>query len=214
MFVIEFHEATKIVTEIHYDSIYHEHTFYHSIKSISEAAKIVGLNSFDIEISPISGGSLILFLSKKLKNKTISLLEHETSEEKSGVLTIEKWNEFAKKSLKNLEDIRDYLNENTGRKLCGFGASARSSTLINAIGRECQNIIGIADNNPLKQGKLSPGTHLQIESPKKLITSNIDIVVVFPFNFEEEIIGFLKNILNWSGEVYLPLPNAPRVIKI
>jgi SAM-dependent methyltransferase len=214
LFVIEFHEATKIVTEIHYDSIYHEHTFYHSIKSISEAAKIVGLNSFDIEISPISGGSLILFLSKKPKNKTISLLEHETSEEKSGVLTIEKWNEFAKKSLKNLEDIRDYLNENTGRKLCGFGASARSSTLINAIGRECQNIIGIADNNPLKQGKLSPGTHLQIESPKKLITSNIDIVVVFPFNFEEEIIGFLKNILNWSGEVYLPLPNTPRVIKI
>ena len=214
LFVIEFHEATKILTEIHYDSIYHEHTFYHSIKSISEAAKIAGLNPFDIEISPISGGSFILFFSKKLKVKTTSLMGYEVSENKSGVLTIQKWQEFAKKSSKNLEDVREYLNKNSGRKICGFGASARSSTLVNAIGNECQSIVGIADNNSLKQGKISPGMHLQIESPKKLITSDVDIVIVFPFNFEKEIITFLKDVLDWSGEVYLPLPNAPRVLKI
>jgi len=214
LFIMEFHEATKILTEIHYDSIYHEHTFYHSIKSISEAAKIAGLNPFDIEVSPISGGSFILFFSKKLKEKTTNLIEHEISENNSGVLTFQKWEEFAKRSLKNIEDIREYLSKNTDRRVCGFGASARSSTLTNAIGIGCQNIIGIADNNPLKQGKVSPGLHLQIESAKKLITSNVDIVVVFPFNFEEEIISFLKNTLNWSGEVYLPLPNAPRVIQI
>ena len=214
LFVIEFHEATKILTEIHYDSIYHEHTFYHSIKSISEAAKIAGLNPFDIEISPISGGSFILFFSKKLKEKTPILMGYEISENKSGVLTIQKWQEFAKKSLKNIEDVREYLNNNLGRKICGFGASARSSTLVNTIGSECQNIVGIADNNPLKQGKLSPGIHLQIESPKKLITSDVDIVIVFPFNFEKEIITFLEETLDWSGEVYLPLPNAPRVLKI
>ena len=214
LFVIEFHEATKILTEIHYDSIYHEHTFYHSIKSVSEAAKIAGLNPFDIEISPISGGSFILFFSKKLKEKTPILIGHEISENKSGVLTIQKWQEFAKKSLKNIEDVREYLNNNLGRKICGFGASARSSTLVNAIGSECQNIVGIADNNPLKQGKLSPGIHLQIESPKKLITSDVDIVIVFPFNFEKEIIIFLEETLDWSGEVYLPLPNVPRVLKI
>ena len=214
LFVIEFHEATKILTEIHYDSIYHEHTFYHSIKSISEAAKIAGLNPFDIEISPISGGSFILFFSKKLKEKTPNLMGYEISENKSGVLTIQKWQEFAKKSLKNIEDVREYLNNNLGRKICGFGASARSSTLVNAIGSECQNIVGIADNNPLKQGKLSPGIHLQIESPKKLITSDVDIVIVFPFNFEKEIIIFLEETLDWSGEVYLPLPNVPRVLKI
>jgi len=214
LFVVEFHEATKILTEIHYDSIYHEHTFYHSIKSVSEAAKIAELQPFDIEISPISGGSFILFFSKKFKEKTIDLIEYEIGEINSGVLTIQKWEEFAVKSLKNLEYIREYLNKNSEKRLCGFGASARSSTLVNAIGSECQNIIGIADNNPLKQGKVSPGVHLQIEHPKKLISSNIDIVIVFPFNFEEEIISYLKNTLNWSGEVYLPLPNAPRMIKI
>jgi SAM-dependent methyltransferase len=214
LFVIEFHEATKILTEIHYDSIYHEHTFYHSIKSISEAAKLVGLYPFDIELSPISGGSFVLAFSNIPKEKTSKLVGYENSEYNSGVLTIQKWKEFGKESLKHLEEIRRYMNMNKSRNFCGFGASARSSTLINAIGSECKNMVGLADNNPLKQGKVSPGIHLQIESPKKLINSNIDIVVIFPFNFEKEIISFLKDTLNWSGEIYLPLPNKPRIIKI
>jgi len=214
LFVIEFHEATKILTEIHYDSIYHEHTFYHSIKSISEAAKIVGLNPFDIEISPISGGSFILFLSNQHKEKTSKLKDLENNENNSGVLTIEKWEKFANESLKNLQEIREYISNNKNKRLCGFGASARSSTLINAIGGECKNIVGLADNNPLKQGKLSPGAHLEIQNPNNLINSNIDIIIIFPFNFEKEIIRFLKDTLNWSGEIYLPLPNSPRVIEI
>jgi hypothetical protein len=214
LFVIEFHEATKILTEIHYDSIYHEHTFYHSIKSISEAAKIVGLNPFDIEISPISGGSFILFLSNQHKEKTCKLKDLENNENNSGVLTIEKWEKFANESLKNLQEIREYISNNKNKRLCGFGASARSSTLINAIGGECKNIVGLADNNPLKQGKLSPGAHLEIQNPNNLINSNIDIIIIFPFNFEKEIIRFLKDALEWSGEIYLPLPKSPRVIEI
>jgi hypothetical protein len=116
--------------------------------------------------------------------------------------------------LKNLQEIREYISNNKNKRLCGFGASARSSTLINAIGGECKNIVGLADNNPLKQGKLSPGVHLEIQNPNNLINSNIDIIIIFPFNFEKEIIRFLKDTLNWSGEIYLPLPNSPRVIEI
>ena len=214
LFVIEFHEATKILGETHYDSIYHEHTFYHSIKSISKAAKAAGLYPFDIELSPISGGSYILFFSNSLKQKTPKLIEYEIKEHNSGVLTIEEWKKFARKSLKNLGEIREYLKNNEAKNICGFGASARSSTLINAIGDECNRLVGLADNNPLKQGKLSPGVHLRILNPKNLINDDIDIVIIFPFNFEEEIISFIKDSLNWSGEVYLPLPNTPRILTI
>lgn len=214
MFVMEFHEATKILTENHYDSIYHEHTFYHSIKSVSEAAKLAGLYPFDIELSPISGGSFILFFSTTPKEKTSKLIELENNENSSGVLTIQKWNEFARESLKSIKEIRAYLIKNEAKNICGFGASARSSTLINAIGDECKALIGLADNNALKQGKLSPGMHLKIDSPKNLVNSKIDIVMIFPFNFEEEIIYFLQDTLNWSGEIYLPLPNSPRLINI
>jgi SAM-dependent methyltransferase len=214
LFVIEFHQAAKILSEIHYDSIYHEHTFYHSIKSISEAAKAAELYPFDIETSPISGGSYILFFSNSPKQKTSRLIEYEISENNSGVLTIQEWKKFAQKSLKNLEEIREYIKNNKTKKICGFGASARSSTVINALGDECNRLVGLADNNPLKQGKISPGAHLKIQNPKNLINGDIDIIIVFPFNFEKEIMSFIKDTLNWKGEIYLPLPNTPRILKI
>jgi hypothetical protein len=132
----------------------------------------------------------------------------------SGVLGYEKWKEFADSSRKNIGAIKEYLLKNANLKICGFGASARSSTLINAVGKEFHSLVGIADNNKLKNGKKSPGSHIRIESPYQLIDKSIDIVILFPFNFEKEIIDFLANELKWGGEIFLPLPYLPRVVKL
>jgi SAM-dependent methyltransferase len=214
IFVMEFHEANKIVNEFHYDSIYHEHTFYHSIRSISEAALRAGLHPFDIDTSPISGGSFILYFDRKIRDKTKKLINYEESENNSGVLTYDKWKYFADNSKLNITAIRNYLVTNDSKKICGFGASARSSTLMNAVGKEFKSLVGIADNNSHKSRKFSPGLHILIEKPCELINSSVEIIILFPFNFEEEILNYLKGNLNWSGEVFIPLPNNPRIITI
>ena len=121
---------------------------------------------------------------------------------------------FAKLANENLEEIRDFLIRNTGIPMRAFGASARSSTLMNAIGASSKVLTCIADNNPLKWGKLSPGTHLLINSPKELINESIKIVFICPFNFETEIVDYLSHSLGWHGDVYLPLPGRPRVYTI
>jgi 2-polyprenyl-3-methyl-5-hydroxy-6-metoxy-1,4-benzoquinol methylase len=214
IFIMEFHEASKIAEEFHYDSIYHEHTFYHSIRSVSEAAKFAGMQPFDIDFSPISGGSFILYFTKNQRTKTDKLKKAELTEIDSGVLGYEKWKEFAENSRNNMAEIKEYLSKNTNLTICGFGASARSSTLINAVGKEFLTMVGIADNNKFKNGKKSPGSHIRIESPYQIIDQSVDIVILFPFNFEKEIIEFLENELKWSGEIFLPLPNKPRVIRL
>jgi 2-polyprenyl-3-methyl-5-hydroxy-6-metoxy-1,4-benzoquinol methylase len=212
VFIMEFHEASKIVEEFHYDSIYHEHTFYHSIKSITTAARMAELHPFDIDFSPISGGSFIVYFSKIIRNKTQALLEIEAKELASGVQNYEKWLDFARASKNNILIIKNYLATNQHRKICGFGASARSSTLINAVGHDFKQLTGIADNNLLKQGKKSPGIHIVIDKPDKIIDEKTEIIIIFPFNFEQEIINFLRNELLWSGEIFLPLPTKPRII--
>ena len=214
IFVVEFHEATRIVNEFHYDSIYHEHTFYHSIRSISEAASRAGLYPFDIDISPISGGSFILYFDKKIRSKSRKLINYEELEINSGVLTHDKWKFFAENSKSNIEEIRKFMTLNKAKKISGFGASARSSTLMNAVGDEFKSLVGIADNNPHKCKKLSPGLHVLIDNPREVINKSVEIIILFPFNFEREILSFLKHDLKWSGEVYLPLPSRPRVITI
>ena len=208
--LIEFHEASKILTEIHYDSIYHEHTFYHSIKSMTKALSHVGLIPFDLIKSPISGGSFVLVSSRNGIAASSRLNEAEQFEESLGVHDEKAWINFAKLSKRNLTSINKYLIENSNRKIRAFGASARSSTLINAIGDNSKYLTAIADNNPLKWGKYSPGQHLLIDSPKEIIEKDTEIVFICPFNFETEITTYLAKELDWHGEVVLPLPNQIR----
>jgi SAM-dependent methyltransferase len=212
--IIEFHEASKILSEVHYDSIYHEHTFYHSIKSMKTALLQIGLKPFDLIKSPISGGSVVLVSSRNDIETSRRLREAENFEESLGVHDEKAWLKFAKLSKKNLASIDKYLIKNSNRKIKTFGASARSSTLINAIGENSKFLSAIADNNPLKWGKYSPGQHLLIDSPKKIIEEDTEIVFICPFNFETEITNYLAQELNWHGEVVLPLPNQLRTYLI
>jgi hypothetical protein len=208
--IIEFHEASKILSEVHYDSIYHEHTFYHSIRSMTEALSHIGLVPFDLIKSPISGGSFVLVSSRTGTNISDNLSEAQYFEKSLGVHDEKAWLNFAKLSQNNLLSINHYLNENSNRRIRAFGASARSSTLMNAIGENSKYFSAIADNNPLKWGKYSPGHHLLIDSPKKIIEKHTEIVFISPFNFETEITNYLAQELRWHGEVVLPLPNQIR----
>lgn len=210
IFVVEFHEASKILKEIHYDSIYHEHTFYHSIRSMTEAQKQAGLIPFDLLESPISGGSFILISSREIREESLSLQNAREKEKLLEVESEEAWLKFSDLARQNLDSIRKFLSENQTNKIRAFGASARSSTLLNAIGDEARNLRSIADNNPLKWGKLSPGHLLPIDSPSRVIDDSVEIVFICPFNFEEEIVTYLQLNLDWHGEVYLPLPGEPR----
>ena len=84
---------------------------------------------------------------------------------------------------------------------------------MNAIGSNSRHLKGTADNNQLKWGKYTPGVHLPIISPKQAVRYKPDIFMIFPFNFELEIVEHLKQ-LGWSGEVVLPLPKKLRTFTI
>jgi SAM-dependent methyltransferase len=212
--VIEFHEASKILTELHYESIYHEHTFYHSIKSVQAALSQIGFTIFDISESPISGGSHVVFASRGERESTDALKNALELEESKGVYLKSSWENFAKKVLENLEQLREIFESEKNARWAAFGASARSSTLLNTIGESSRCLNQIADNNPLKQGKYSPGIKLLICDPRLSIDSSIEKVFICAFNFEEEIRDFLRDELQWSGEIILPLPNTIRRYRI
>jgi predicted rRNA methylase YqxC with S4 and FtsJ domains len=214
MVVIEFHEASKILTELHYESIYHEHTFYHSIKSIQAALSQIGFTIFDVSKSPISGGSHVIYASRSKKTLTQDLQMALQAEETLGVYEETAWLDFAARATSNIAELREIFSSEANSRWIAFGASARSSTLLNTIGEGSKCLNQIADNNPLKQGKFSPGIRLQICNPTESIDSTVEKVFICAFNFEDEIIEFLTKKLKWNGEVILPLPNNIRRFQI
>tara|TARA_X000000950_G_scaffold289480_1_gene414008 strand:- start:14921 stop:16168 length:1248 start_codon:yes stop_codon:yes gene_type:complete len=208
---IEFHYSKKIIDELHYDSIYHEHLFYFTIKTISKIFGMYGLYPYDVFSSPISGGSLVLIFSKnKFKKKTRILNKFINLEKKMGINLKKNWIKFGRLSKKHSLSLIKLINEKKKNKeIFGYGASARSSTLLNYCKFDNKTIKKIFDKNDLKSNLYTPGTNIQIKKISKLVkylnSLKSKSILVLAWNFKSEILKFLKS-KNYKGEVIIPLP--------
>lgn len=210
--IIEFHDSRMILEELQYDYIYHEHLFYFSLKSIGNLLQRHGLEIYDITRSPISGGSWVIYFSNEPRKKTNMLKQAEKQEIESGVNTLEKWLEFSRKVQSHKQSLHEVMAK-TGRKVLAYGASARSSTLLNFCEINHQHISAVIDRNPLKHGMLTPGSQIPVisyEDGIKLAKIQ-DHVLLLAWNFQEEVIEDLRN-AGYKGQFIIPLPGKPRII--
>ena len=107
--IIEFHNAGLVLDEKHYDYIYHEHLFYFTLRTISVLLQRYGLNVYDVMYSPISGGSWVVYFSKRKITKSEKLIELENQEEENAINSYERWLEFAKKVEIHSEKIKQIV---------------------------------------------------------------------------------------------------------
>jgi hypothetical protein len=210
LLVLEVHYAGKILEELHYDSIYHEHIFYYTLESLNNLLLQYDLFMFDIEKSPISGGSIVLYIRNEKREFSKKLEEMFNYEIDNRYNKIEKWQEFANRAIEHKNNLNKLINSNllNNKKIIGYGASARSSTLLNYCNINNQHLDSIADKNSMKNGYFSPGTHIKIKSPKESLEENPDVVLLLAWNFKDEIINELRNKHNFTGKVIVPLPEV------
>lgn len=206
--IIEFHYAGQIMQELHYDSIYHEHLCYFSIKSISSLLTRYNLVPFHIETSPISGGSYVIYFSQKKRRKSANYLKLLEKENRIGANKIQAWKRFAALCYKHREKSIEIAESFSSKTVLGFGASARSSTYLNFSGFDSGVIKAIIDNNPLKQGMISPGTSIPIVSLKKGMQMNPDLIFILAWNFRDEIAKECRS-KGYSGEYLVAFPGRP-----
>jgi SAM-dependent methyltransferase len=211
---IEFHRADIILDELHYDSIYHEHLFYHSLHSVRWLFDRFGLIPFDVEISPISGGSLVVYFSKTDRPRTAAYDAMLAREQDLGVGRAEPWHEFASRSRRHAATLSELVESRKaqGKRLIGYGASARSSTLLNFCGITSRHLEVMADRAPLKHGTYTPGTDIPIVPPAEAFATRPDVVLLLGWNFRDEILGQIRAEHHWQGEIIVPLPGESVVL--
>jgi hypothetical protein len=209
--IFEIHDANIIFNELHYDSIYHEHLCFFTLKSISFLLNKFNLHTFEIKKSPISGGSFVIYFSKKKKVPTKNMQLAILNENKSKVNQIESWKQFASKAECHRTQMKKILANFSKKKIIGFGSSARSQTLLNYCGFNEKNIDLIIDNNPIKQNFFSPGTNIKIVDFNSAINTKPDVIFILAWNFREEIINQCRS-AGYKGEFIVPFPNNPKII--
>ncbi len=216
---IEVHYAKTILDELHYDSIYHEHLCYFTLKSLEKLLNDFGLYVFDLIIGPISGGALVVYAKKQNGPQSKAVTDLRESEVRGKTNELASWQEFAKRSLehkkelvselakikKELLNIFRSVNDKKGL-VAGWGASARSSTMLNFCGIDSNTLPVIIDLNPLKQGHWTAGTHIRIDTPEAVLALKPDYILILAWNFSKEIMDMLKKKYNYKGMCVVPLP--------
>ena len=207
--IIEVHNAGLILEELHYDYIYHEHLFYYTLKTISGLIEKYGLHVFDVMLSPISGGSWVIYFSKNKKEKNKELIKHEKKELENNINSYHRWVEFSDQVTVHSEKLKKMVMQ-SDKKIPAYGASARSSTLLNFCGITNKHISVVIDKNPMKNGLMTAGSNIPVisfEDGLKEIKSS-EKILLLAWNFQDEIVQELRE-AGFSGKFIIPLPGDP-----
>ena len=158
--------------------------------SINKVASLFGLEVFDAEHQTTHGGSMRYYLSQK-KERTIStkLKSLLKVEKKLGLDNFSKLKEFEKKCKKSKKNLASKIKKiSKNFELYGYGATSKSTTILNFCGISKKEIKGIFDTSSTKIGKLTPLTHIPILNYKKTFNKiKPKICILFAWNHATEI---------------------------
>jgi len=211
VFVIEVPHALSLVKDLEYDTIYHEHMSYWSIRPLQMLANNCGFRVISLEKIPTHGGSLRVYLKKEdgwIFPKALTKIY--TEEYLVGMYDKDELVKFGanvKKSLMDLEILVEDLFIK-GNKIVGYGCPAKANTILNSIPHIAKFIEYMTDTTPEKQGKYTPGTHIPIKSPEEFYKNPPDYAILFPWNYGKEIIEKEKKFLDTGGKFIMPLTSS------
>jgi SAM-dependent methyltransferase len=211
--VFEFAYAVEMIEACEFDTIYHEHLFYHTLHGITPLFARHLLHVNDVERLPIHGGSLRLFVSPRpgTSGRLEELLDHER---RLGVHLVSYYRGFSERvlTLKHaLQALLRHEKERAKRIVC-YGAAAKGSTLVNYLDLGSGFFDYVVDANPHKQGKFMPGQRIPIYPPSRLVEDQPDYVLLLVWNFAGEVLQQQAAYRRAGGRFIVPIP-TPRVIE-
>lgn len=208
----EFPHLQKLVHEVQFDTIYHEHFSYLSLTAVLRIFEFNGLAVFDVEELSTHGGSLRIYAQRSdtgTRETSNSVMIISAAEIDAGVVTTSFYTSFQTKADRLKNDFLSFMlgAKNSGKTIVAYGAAAKGNTLLNYAGIRSDLIPFVIDRNPTKQGKSLPGSRIPIAAEDRLLDFKPDYVVILPWNLRQEVMAQLSYIREWGGQFVTAVPS-------
>jgi len=214
-FVIEAHYLIDILDQVAFDTIYHEHVSYWALGPMIRLFEEAGLQVVQAERLPLHHGQLRVVVQRRGQGRVDpSVAEILALEEARGLRTFATYQQFARQTTEIKHTLQRMLQDlrACGQRVVGYGAPAKGNTLLGFLDIGPDLVDYIADRSLLKQGRYTPGVHIPVVSPDRLLTDQPDYVLLLAWNFADEIMEQQAEYRRRGGKFIVPVP-VPRVVE-
>jgi hypothetical protein len=212
--VIEAPYVKDMIDNCEFDTIYHEHLCYFSLTALEALFRRHGLAVADVERIPVHGGSLRVFVRREgdwsPSPAFVDLLGEEAA---WGVADPAPYDAFALRVTELREELLVLLAglKGDGARIAAYGAAAKGSTLLNVFGIGAETIDFVVDRSTVKVGLYTPGVHLHIDPPERLLEEMPDYLLLLAWNLADEIMAQQGEYRQRGGRFIVPVP-VPKVV--
>jgi len=210
-FVIEAHYLVDLLDQLAFDTVYHEHVSYWALGPMVRLFDHYGMEVVGAERLALHHGQLRVAVRRRGEGRVDpGVRELLAMEDERGIGAFATYRAFSEKTQRIKHDLLRTLRElkDKGHRLAGYGAPAKASTLLEFLEIGPELLEFIADRSPLKQGRYTPGTHVPIVAPERLMAERPDYVLLLAWNFVDEIVKQQVAFLEQGGRFILPVPEV------
>jgi methylation protein EvaC len=204
-FIFEEPYAGDVLAKTSYDQFYDEHVYIFSCLSVSRVFSEFGLELIDVSHQVTHGGSMRYTLARQGAREVKSAAREQlTWERENGLDQLTAYSRFADNCEARKSELQNLLSmlHADGKKVAGYAATSKSTTVLNYCAINSDLIQFISDSTPEKQGTYTPGSYIPVVTPEFLRAEKPDFVVLFAWNHEAEIMEKEKELTN-SGTKWI-----------